>query len=61
MDLGKFVGIQGLDAWKHAFTPDQNLPQYQGKNGLTDSFFQDTVSNARKWWLDNSNQYSAAP
>ena len=35
------------------FAPDQYLKKYQGKHGLNDSFFRDTVDNALKWWTEN--------
>ena len=31
------------------FAPDQRAPQYQGKSGLDESFFADTVMNALAW------------
>jgi hypothetical protein len=39
------------------FTPDQYLKKYQGKHGLNDSFFRDTVDNALKWWTENMYRY----
>ena len=35
------------------FTPDQKKQKYQGKHGLTDNFFIDTVKNAIKWHSKN--------
>ena len=39
------------------FKPDQQLDKYQGKHGLKDSFFVDTVENAWAWWGRNKNKY----
>ncbi|MCK4821425.1 hypothetical protein KA005_37010, partial [bacterium] len=39
------------------FKPDQQLDKYQGKHGLKDSFFVDTVENAWAWWGRNKKKY----
>jgi hypothetical protein len=39
------------------FTPNQREEKYQGKNGLNESFFADTVANARAWWAKNKKEY----
>jgi hypothetical protein len=39
------------------FTPNQREEKYQGKNGLNESFFADTVANARAWWGKNKREY----
>lgn len=39
------------------FTPDQREKKYQGKNGLNEFFFADTVANARAWWAKNKKEY----
>jgi hypothetical protein len=56
--LGDFIGIKPVRDGQCAFAPNQLLPKYQGKHGLTDSFFQETVNNARKWWRKNERRYS---
>ena len=35
------------------FQPDQRAPQYQGRNGLNEKFFSDTVQNALEWRRKN--------
>ncbi len=57
MHIGEFVGIPPVRSGQGAFAPDQRLPQYQGPHGLTESFFQDTVINALKWWNDHKVEY----
>jgi len=49
--IGVFLGIKG------EFAPDSHLPEYQGQYSLKDSFFQQTVDNARTWWANNSSLY----
>jgi hypothetical protein len=39
------------------FTPNQREEKYQGKNGLNEFFFADTVANARAWWAKNKKEY----
>jgi hypothetical protein len=60
MDLGRFIGIKPVREGASPFMPDQRLPEYQGDHGLKDSFFQETVNNARKWWRENENRYREA-
>jgi hypothetical protein len=48
-----FLAIQTGDYIREEFRPDQRDPQYQGKHGLTDQFFADTVTNAIRWWTQN--------
>lgn len=38
---------------KNGFAPDQKAKKYQGKHGLTDEFFTDTVENALNWYSQN--------
>jgi hypothetical protein len=57
MHVGEFLGIPPVSAGQGSFAPDQGLPRYQGGNGLSESFFQDTVNNALKWWDENKIQY----
>lgn len=59
MHIGQFVGVPPVRDGQGAFAPDQRLPKYQGQHGLTESFFQDTVINARKWWSEHKNEYEA--
>lgn len=55
--IGHFLGIPPVRELQGPFVPDQRLPIYQGPHGLSESFFQDTVNNARKWWNENQAQY----
>lgn len=55
--IGAFAGVAPVRGAHAAFVPDQRLPQYQSPNGLSESFFQDTVKNARKWWEENKGKY----
>jgi hypothetical protein len=57
MHLGDVAGIKPVREGQGAFAPDQRLPQYQGERGLKDSFFQDTVDNAQKWWRKNQKDF----
>ena len=56
--IGDFVGVKP-DAYggDGSFKPNQRLPQYEGRGGLNDSFFQDTVNNALKWWEEHKAAY----
>jgi hypothetical protein len=49
--LGGFVGVPREG--QGSFVPDSRLPEYRGPHGLREQFFQDTVSNACKWWEEN--------
>jgi hypothetical protein len=53
VDLGLFIGIAPVRTGQSSFMPDSRLPEYQGPHGLTETFFQDTVNNARKWREEN--------
>jgi hypothetical protein len=55
--LGGIIGIKPIREGQVAFAPDQRLQQYQGEQGLKDSFFQDTVNNAQEWSRKNKNDY----
>lgn len=55
--IGSFVGVQPVRPGQGAFAPDQRLDEYQGKNGLTEAFFQKTVDNAMDWWTNNKGKY----
>ncbi|MES2922205.1 MAG: hypothetical protein V4819_11700 [Verrucomicrobiota bacterium] len=55
--VGHFLGIPPVRGGKGSFVPDQQLREYQGPHGLSESFFQDTVTNARKWWDANKARY----
>jgi hypothetical protein len=55
--LGNWIGIKSVSPQASAFTPDPMLPKYKGGTGLSESFFQETVDNARAWWRDNCNKY----
>jgi hypothetical protein len=57
MSIGQFLGIQPINNHENPFSPDKNLPQYQGPHGLLVNYFQDTVKNARKWWDENRSRY----
>ena len=57
LTIGSVLGIRPVRDLQGAFAPDSSLSKYQGKNGLTHSFFQDTVNNARKWWSENQSRY----
>lgn len=46
-DLGFFLKI------KNKFSPDQDLPKYQGNGSLRKAFFIDTVRNALNWYNQN--------
>lgn len=48
--LGFILKIRG------EFAPDQKARRYQGKHGLTDEFFIDTVKNAIKWYSKNKKE-----
>jgi hypothetical protein len=48
--LGAILKIPG------EFAPDQKAIKYQGKHGLTDEFFLETVRNAIKWYLENKKE-----
>ncbi len=55
--IGYFAGVKPIREGQGEFAPDQRLPQYQGEHGLTRSFFQETVNNARAWWKTNQHLY----
>ena len=38
------------------FAPNQKASKYQGKHGLTDEFFIDTVKNAIKWYSKHKKE-----
>ena len=61
LHIGAILGVEPVDSLhgQGSFAPDQRLPQYQGKNGLSDSFFQATVDNALAWWKENRRLYSS--
>jgi hypothetical protein len=50
-----FLAITTGDYVGQEFKPDQSNPRYQGKHGLTDEFFGDTVNNAMRWWNLNKD------
>lgn len=56
-DIGHFIGIKPVRPGQGAFAPDQRLEEYQGKQGLTESFFQKTVDNAMEWWAQHKADY----
>jgi hypothetical protein len=41
------------------FRPDQRQAKYQGKNGLNDDFFADTVTEALAWWGRHHADYES--
>lgn len=43
------------------FKPDIHAPDYQGKGGLNEQFFSDTVSNALEWRKLNPSAFTAKP
>lgn len=51
-----FLVIRTGDYIDVEFKPDQKRPEYQGKHGLTESFFQDTVKNAIAWLTVNKTR-----
>ena len=51
------LALRAGDHVGQEFKPDQRLPRYQGKHGLTDEFFGDTVKNALHWWEENKGKY----
>ncbi|MDP3260438.1 MAG: hypothetical protein Q8M34_07625 [Thermodesulfovibrionales bacterium] len=51
-----FLAIKTGDYVGREFQPDQNKPEYQGENGLAESFFADTVKNAIEWWAANKTR-----
>ena len=53
MDLGRLAGVEPMIPGGSPFCPDSRLPKYQGKHGLTESFFQEPVDNALKWWSEH--------
>jgi hypothetical protein len=57
LHLGRFVGIKSIHDVQATFQADQRLPEYQGEHGFKDSFFQDTVNNARNWWAENQKDF----
>lgn len=59
LHIGQFVEVLSAREGQKIFVPDQQLPKYQGQHGLTESFFQDAVINARKWWSEHKHEYEA--
>lgn len=59
LHIGQFVGLPPVRRGvQQAFEPDRRLNHYEGPDGFKrESFFQDTVKNARKWWNDHKDQY----
>ncbi len=51
-----FLAVRTGDYVGHEFKPDQKHARYQGKHGLTDEFFKDTVRNALRWWKLNRGE-----
>jgi hypothetical protein len=52
--VGSFLSITPIREYAGPFAPDSHLPKYQNNR---ESFFQDTVANARKWWDENKANY----
>ncbi len=58
MTIGYLAGVAPVAVGKSPFQPDQELEKYQdGNGGLKESFFQDTVENARSWWAKNQAEF----
>jgi len=56
--VGAFAGVPAEHGSDRPFVPDPKLPQYKKEDGNVDeSFFQDTVRNARKWWEEHKAEY----
>jgi hypothetical protein len=57
LDYGYFIAstLQGYVGAQ--FVPVQSDPKYQGAHGLADSFFNETVENALRWWETNQSAY----
>ncbi len=53
--LGYFLKIP------RTFAPDQESPQYQGRSGLNEKFFADTVKNALEWRKENPTVVRSMP
>ncbi len=55
-----FLAIKTGEYVGQEFKPDQKDPRYQSEQGLTDSFFTDTVTNALEWWTRHRNEIEKA-
>jgi hypothetical protein len=55
--LGSVIGIEPVRQGQSPFAPDQRLPEYQGKHGLGEAFFQKTVDEAMAWWEKHRGEY----
>ena len=54
-ELGTFLRVP------EEFKPDIHAPDYQGKGGLNEQFFSDTVRNALEWRKLNPSAFTAKP
>ncbi|MCF6318617.1 MAG: hypothetical protein L3J83_04935 [Proteobacteria bacterium] len=50
--MGVYIGQE--------FMPDKNIARYDGKHGLTDVFFEDTIKNSLLWWKDNKEKIESS-